>query len=177
MWIFDWIIAEEQNKTTESSILESVDALWDSEWAITITSEDIPDSAISFFEEPKITQEESEPTIFSWDEIRDIKTEDTQMSTVSWDIEFWKVDNPDIIKTSILDNPNEVLVNAIKSLEWFLITHKNSIGEKMASIESKQQEIDRLKEEIETLNEESGRIAEEKTKVEKMIELFKSQQI
>gem|GEM_PF-6057168 len=47
----------------------------------------------------------------------------------------------------------------------------------MSTIEAKQEEIARLKQEIKDLNEEAKIIAEEKMKVEKMIELFKSQRV
>lgn len=191
MGIFDGIIAQEQNNTATTStivpdnndeILIIDDQMNSSIFNADISSTDIPDSAISFFDEPKVDTTDSLATIEEpiTNEVL-IQDDTTPVSEIiieeTW---FWKIENSTImsqITTSDIWNPNDVLVNAISSLEAFLAWHEQTIWQKMSTIETKQEEITKLKQDIKALNEEAKIISEEKMKVEKMIELFKSQRV
>lgn len=191
MGIFDGIIAQEQTNTTtatvakpntDDEILIIDDQTNNSIFNSDITSTDIPDSAISFFDEPKaeITESVTNVEEHNMDEII-VQDETTPISEITaeetW---FWKIENSTImpqITTPEAWNPHDVLVTAISSLEGFLAWHEQTIWQKMSTIETKQEEIAKLKQDIKELNEEAKIIAEEKMKVEKMIELFKSQRI
>lgn len=195
MWIFDGIIADKQTTTntqTDEDVLIINDSVDD--WLIIsdMSSSDIPNSAITFFEEPtevKILDDTITESDLFWGDVitkewttEELAVVDTDSIKTEWnETSFGNIDTSSIIAqtntTAIVWNPNEVLVGAISSLEGFLAWHEESIGIKMNTIETKQEEITNLKEDIKILNEEARIIAEEKMKVEKMIELFKSQKI
>lgn len=203
MWIFDGIITDEDNstatvtmeqpQTNEDNLLIIGDSQ-DNTITTDISSSDIPDSAISFFDETtEATQTGNIWTSLFWNEV--VSEQESVQLAEEWDIVsfqeeaadnasvnlFWTPEQSDIITQdttlSVAWNPNEILANAISSLETFLAWHENSIADKMESIEAKQVQINNLKQEIKALNEEAKVVAEEKMKVEKMIELFKSQKV
>lgn len=199
MWIFDDIITSEDTSTTvdTDSTVSTIEKpqineenpliIEDSQDSITnVTTSDIPDTAISFFEETPVSKEvvsesaslfnigiTEEPTITS-------SKEEVATETTVTDL-FWNQENTSIIAqgttSQVVGNPSEVLDNAISSLETFLTGHEDAISAKMVSIESKQAQINTLKQEIKALNDEAKNISEERTRVEKMIELFKSQKV
>lgn len=203
MWIFDWIIAEEQNTTITDSWILLTDSNEDASLIISdsqsegsvvssITTFDIPDSAISFFDESsetKIQEKAKIETDLFWEDVAivDWSKEDLVISD-NYDVkDVWnktslentsissKITQNNFVGTTT--NPNEILANAIVSLEGFLVWHEESMNSKMTLIDLKQAEITTLKQDIKALNDEAKIIAEEKTKVEKMIELFNSQKI
>lgn len=205
MWIFDGVITDEDNSATNTATMEQSQTSEDNSLIISdsqdntvitnISSSDIPDSAISFFDETtEATQTENIWTSLFWNKI--VSEQESVQSAEEWDVVFsqeeavdntslvnlfWTSEQSDIITqattSTVVWNPNEILANAISSLEIFLAWHEDSIADKMESIEAKQVQINNLKQEIKALNEEAKVVAEEKMKVEKMIELFKSQKV
>lgn len=197
----------------DSSSIISETSLWDSNSIIldsapirdvsNITADDIPDTAISFFDnsstEDILLQDNSQDLFISDEDVRDdslsnesVILEDLEVSknmnvwttnivdeeqnSIKTNTFFWVTEQEELINQEKAD-PNVILLDAIANLKKLLKWHEDIIEDKMHIVENKQSQIANLKQEIKSLTEEAKAIWEEKDKVVKMIELFESQKI